>query len=95
MKKKKKRGQNNRICAALKQNSRNARRRPRVELSGKRRGDVPWTNGMAERAIGRSKIRYKTVRGYKSELRLLNGFGLTQRAWIGSGSLDLLGLVAA
>ena len=50
-------------------------RRMRVELSGKwrallchrRRGDVPWTNNVTERAIGGSKIRYKTVRGYKSE----------------------------
>ena len=54
-------------------------RRPRVELSAKwrallrrrRRGDVPRTNNATERAIGRSKIRYK------SESGLLNGFGLT------------------
>ena len=67
-------------------------RRLRVDLSGKRRallcdrrrGDVPWTNNMTERAMGRSKIRYKTVRGYKSESGLLNGFGLTRRAWSGS-----------
>ena len=58
-------------------------RRMRVELVGKwraplcrrRRGDVPWTNNAAERAIGRIKIRRKTVRGYKSEDRTLNGFG--------------------
>ena len=46
-------------------------RRPRVELSGKRRallchrrrGGVPWTNNAAERAIDRSKAKRKTVRG--------------------------------
>ena len=46
-------------------------RRLCVELSGKwrallchrRRRDVPRTNNVTERAIGRSKIRYKTVRG--------------------------------
>ena len=56
-----------------------------VKLSGKwrallchrRRGDVPWTNNMTERAMGRSKVRYKTVRMCKSESGLLNGLGLT------------------
>ena len=60
-------------------------RRPRVELSEKwrallrhrRRRDVSWTNNVTERAIGRSKIRYKTVRGDKSEDGMLNtGLGL-------------------
>ena len=63
-------------------------RRMRVDLSGKRlsplrhrrRRDVPWTNNAAERAIIGSKIRYKTLRGYKSEDRTLNGFGLRRRA---------------
>ena len=78
-------------------------RRMRVELSGKwrallchrRRGDVPWTNSVTERAIGRSKIRYKTVSGYKSEDWMLNGFGLTQWAWSGRDGLDMSELVAA
>ena len=78
-------------------------RRPRVELSNKwrallchrRRWDVPWTNNMTERAMGRSKVRYRTVRGYKSESGLLNGFGLTQWAWSGSDGLELSELVAA
>ena len=78
-------------------------RRPRVELSGKwrallchrRRGDVPWTNNVTERAIGRSKIRYRTVMGYKSESGMLNGFWLTQQAWSGSDVLEFSGLVAA
>ena len=77
-------------------------RRMRVELVGKwrallcrRRGDVPWTNNVTERAIGRSKIRCKTVRGYKSEDGMLNGFGLTQWAWSGLDGLELSDLVAA
>ena len=78
-------------------------RRMCIELSGKwrtllchrRRGDVPWTNNVTEWAIGRSKIRYKTVRGYKSEDGMLNGFGLTQWAWSGRDGLDMSELVAA
>ena len=74
-----------------------------VELSGKwrallchrRRRDVPRTNNAVERAIGRSKIRCKTVRGYKSEDWMLNGFGLTQWAWSGRDGLDVSELVAA
>ena len=78
-------------------------RRMRVELSGKwrallcrrRRRDVPMTNNVTKRAIGRSKIRYKTVRGYKSEDGMLNGFGLTQWAWSGRVGLEMSELVAA
>jgi transposase-like protein len=29
-------------------------------------GDVPWTNNLAEQAIGRMKMRARTVRGYKN-----------------------------
>ena len=80
-----------------------ALRRLCVELSGKwrallchrRRRDVPRTNNVAERAIGRSKIRCKTVGGYKSEDGMLNGFGLTQWAWSGRDGLDMSDLVAA
>lgn len=39
---------------------------------------VPSTNNVTERAIGRSKVRYKTVRGFKSEDGMLNLFALTQ-----------------
>lgn len=39
---------------------------------------VPATNNVTERAIGRSKVRYKTVRGFKSEEGMLNLFALTQ-----------------
>ena len=78
-------------------------RRMRVDLSGKwrallcrrRRRDVPWTNNVTERAIGGSKIRYKTVMGYKSEDGMLNGFGMTQWAWSGRDGLDMSELVAA
>ena len=78
-------------------------RRMRVELSGKwrallchrRRGDVPWTNNVTERAIGGSEIRYKTVRGYKSEDGMLNGFGLRRWAWSDRDGLDMSELVAA
>ena len=76
-------------------------RRMRVELSEKRRAplcrrrDVPWTNNAAERAIGRSKIRRKTVRGYKSEDWTLNGLGLKRWAWSGRDGLDMSELVAA
>ena len=34
-------------------------------------------------AIGKSEIRRKTVKGFKSEYRTLNGFGLARRAWSG------------
>ena len=47
---------------------------------------------MTERAIGR---RYKTVRGYKSEDGMLNGFGLRRWAWSGLDGLELSELVAA
>ena len=78
-------------------------RRMRVELSEKwraplrrlRRGDVPWTNSAAERAIWRSEIRYGAARGCKSEDRMLNGFGATQRAWSDLDGLELSELVAA
>ena len=71
----------------------------RVELSGKWRAPLchrrPWTNNAAERAIERSEIRCKTVRGYKSEDWMLNGFGLTQWAWSGRDGLDMSEMVAA
>ncbi len=51
------------------------RRRPELGMDG--------TNNASERAIGRSKVRYKTMRGYKSESGMKNGIGLTQ--WLYSG----------
>ena len=55
----------------------------------KRAGGVPWTNNVTERTIGRSKIRRKTVREYKSEDWMLNGFGLRRWAWSGRDGLEL------
>lgn len=45
-------------------------RRPELRLDG--------TNNGTERAIGKSKVRYKTMRGYKSLEGLVNGITLTQ-----------------
>jgi hypothetical protein len=44
--------------------------------------DVPWTNNLTEQAIGRMKMRSRTVRGYKSwsgmsAALMLAGSGLT------------------
>ena len=50
-------------------------RRPDLGLDG--------TNNASERAIGRSKVRYKTMRGYKSDEGMSNGIALTQ--WLHSG----------
>lgn len=44
----------------------------------KQRQDVPATNNVTERAAGRTKIRYQTTRGFKSEDGCLNAFALTQ-----------------
>ena len=59
-------------------------------VSGMRR-----TNNGRERVIGRSKVRYKTVRGYKSIYGMLNGLGLTQWVWSGRDGLCIGELVAA
>lgn len=49
--------------------------RPELELDG--------TNNASERSIGKSKVRYKTMRGYESMGGLKNGIALTQ--WLYSG----------
>ena len=41
------------------------------------------------------KVRYKPVRGYKSEGGMLNGFGLRRRDWSGRDGLELSEPVAA
>ena len=51
---------------------------------------VPRTNNGTERVIGMSKIRYKTVRGYKSIDGMLNGMGLTQWVWSGRDGLSVV-----
>ena len=48
-------------------------------LCHKRMRGVCDTNNATERVIGRSKIRYKTIRGYKSIEGMMNGLWLTQR----------------
>ena len=78
-------------------------RRLAVELSNKwkslrrykRIRSLPETNNCTERVIGRSKVRYKTVRGYKSDDGMLNGLWPTQWVWSGDDGLSLSELVAA
>ncbi len=61
-------------------------RRPVVDLCQKWRSltcyqrvrGMPQTNNCTERGIGRSKIRYKTIRGYKSREGMMHGLWLTQ-----------------
>jgi len=56
-------------------------RRPELRLDG--------TNNVTERAIGKSKVRYKTMRGYKSRDGLYNGIALTQWLYSGADTHDL------
>lgn len=55
---------------------------------------VPSTNNVTERAIGRSKVRYKTVRGFKSQEGMLNLFALTQWLYTPQPVHDLQTLVS-
>ncbi len=50
--------------------------RPELDLDG--------TNNASERGILKSKVRYKSMRGYKSEEGMINGIALTQ--WLYSGA---------
>jgi hypothetical protein len=63
------------------------RRRPALRLDG--------TNNATERAIGKSKVRYRTMRGYKSRAGLLHGIALTQWLYSGAARHDLGALLAA
>jgi transposase-like protein len=47
------------------------------------------TNNASERAIGKSKVRYRTMRGYKSLEGLQNGIALTQALYASTPTLDL------
>ena len=47
------------------------------------------TNNATERVIGRSKVRYKTMRGYKSPEGMKNGIALTQWLYSGEDEHDL------
>lgn len=55
---------------------------------------VPATNNVTERGIGRTKVRYKTVRGFKSEAGALNLVALTQWVYTAKEAHDLRELVA-
>jgi len=62
-------------------------RHPELGLDG--------TNNASERAIGKSKVRYKTMRGYKSDEGMSNGVVLTQWLYSGEDEHDLLAEVMA
>ena len=57
-------------------------------LCRKRMRGARDTNNITERVIGMSKIRYKTLRGYKSVDGTMNGLWLTQRVW-GECGMDM------
>lgn len=61
--------------------------RPELNLDG--------TNNASERAIGRSKVRYKSMRGYKSIGGMKNGIALTQWLYSGADEHDLAEEMAA
>lgn len=53
----------------------------------RRRPWVPSSNNVTEWATFSGKVRYKTVRGYKSESGMMNRLGLTQWVWGGYGPM--------
>lgn len=55
---------------------------------------VPATNNRTEQAIGKSKVRFKTVRGFKSVAGALAGVALTQWLYSGAEQHDLRDLAA-
>lgn len=55
--------------------------RPELKLDG--------TNNASERSISKSKVRYKTMRGYKSPEGMINGIALTQWLYSGADEHDL------
>ena len=55
---------------------------------------LPDTASRTEQVIARSKVRYKTVRGYKSVRGALVGVALTQWLYSGAPEHDLGELVA-
>ena len=63
-------------------------------LCHKRMRGARDTNNITARVIGRSKIRYKTIRGYKSVVGMMNGLWLTQRVW-GESGIDMSEPLAA
>ena len=63
-------------------------------VSHQGRPGVPQTNNRTEQAIGKSKLRFKTVRGFKSVAGLRAGVALTQWLYSGAAVHDLRELVA-
>jgi transposase-like protein len=61
--------------------------RPELGLDG--------TNNASERSIGKSKVRYKSMRGYKSISGMINGIALTQWLYSGEDEHDLSKEMAA
>ena len=61
--------------------------RPELGLDG--------TNNSTERAIGKSKVRYKSMRGYKSPEGMINAIALTQWLYSGEDTHDLAKEMAA
>ena len=53
------------------------------------------TNNATERSIGKSKVRYKSMRGYKSPEGMKNGIALTQWLYDGADEHDLAEKMAA
>lgn len=61
--------------------------RPELGLDG--------TNNASERSIAKSKVRYKSMRGYKSPEGMTNGIALTQWLYNGADEHDLSEEMAA
>ena len=55
---------------------------------------MPATNNRTEQGIGKSKVRFKTVRGFKSVGGALAGIALTQWVYSGAAVHDLRELAA-
>jgi len=55
---------------------------------------VPATNNRTEQAIGKSKVRFKTVRGFKSLAGVLTGVALSQWLYSGAAEHNLTALAA-
>ncbi len=61
---------------------------PELELDG--------TNNASERSIGKSKVRYKSMRGYNKSIGgMENGIALTQWLYSGADEHDLAKEMAA
>ena len=56
-------------------------KKPKLGLDG--------TNNASERGVGKSKVRYKSMRGYKSLSGMKNGIALTQWLYSGEDEHDL------